>query len=47
MLKTGDVWGLGGVGDWVGVSDGGGAIYKRNPFKNNHSPKNEIPSNFI
>ena len=24
MFETGDVWGLGGVGDWVGVSDGGG-----------------------
>ena len=23
MFETGDVWGLGGVGDWVGVSDGG------------------------
>ena len=24
MFESGDVWGLGGVGDWVGVSDGGG-----------------------
>ena len=24
MFETGDVWGLGGVGDWVGVSDVGG-----------------------
>ena len=25
-LNTGGVWGLGGLGDWEGVSDGGGEL---------------------
>ena len=31
----GGAWGLGvgGVGDWVGVSDGGGGIFKKNDKK--------------
>ena len=48
MFESGDVWGLGAAGDWVGVSDGGGGPKRdprcacfllRNPLKNEFQQK--------
>ena len=41
LIETGVVWGLGvgGVGDWVGVSEEGGWVLAGNPFKTQANTK--------
>ena len=47
-LKTRGVWGLGGVGNWGGVSEGeGGLNFNKNPFENNRDKKLKISKSWI